>query len=430
VLASKLSNTTSKLDKLSKKWSQTQVAERQVIEVNRWKYTLVKKGLDETIQDLALWQKEFDPSWFLILKVPNPLIDQELRKDELTSSFPSLRSLRSAAREQPPQEKSIFLPGDGVDLSTGREIPFASAKYVQRTGFGKWVLVDSMPCNPEADVYLQTKDVRELARKLSCVDPIAFGILQCRGVIRNLEADSKRPSSFDFVFQIPNELSDPKSLRSYLSLGADHTLTDRLNLAKQLVKSVSYVHTLGFVHKNVRPETILAFQNNKSALGIVFLIGFEKIRMADGRTRRSGDSAWEKNLYRHPHRQGLNPEETYVMQHDIYSLGVCLLEIGIWESFVAYEDDTTGPTPTKSLGIALGDSEFSGPSLMKEHLVALAKHRLPRSMGEKYEQVVVNCLTCLDDDNADFGNQNEFEDADGVLLGVRYIEKVRIELLA
>ena len=28
-------------------------------------------------------------------------------------------------------------------------------------------------------------------------------------------------------------------------------------------------------------------------------------------------------------RQGVHPEEQLVMQHDIYSLGVCLLEIGL-----------------------------------------------------------------------------------------------------
>ena len=39
--------------------------------------------------------------------------------------------------------------------------------------------------------------------------------------------------------------------------------------------------------------------------------------MADGRTLQSGDSAWGKNLYRHPHRQGLHPQDIYVMQHDI-----------------------------------------------------------------------------------------------------------------
>ena len=61
---------------------------------------------------------------------------------------------------------------------------------------------------------------------------------------------------------------------------------------------------------------------------------------------------------------------------------------------------------------------------MKEHLVAPAKRHLSKRMGERYEEIVVNCLTCLDQDNADFGDQSEFEDMDGVLVGVRYIEKV------
>lgn len=30
------------------------------------------------------------------------------------------------------------------------------------------------------------------------------------------------------------------------------------------------------------------------------------------------------------------PAEAYKMQHDIYSLGVCLLEIGLWEPLVKY----------------------------------------------------------------------------------------------
>ena len=33
-------------------------------------------------------------------------------------------------------------------------------------------------------------------------------------------------------------------------------------------------------------------------------------------------------------------------------------------------------------------------------------------------------MTCLDESNLDFGNRSEFEDEDGVLVGVRYIEKV------
>ena len=146
--------------------------------------------------------------------------------------------------------------------------------------------------------------------------------------------------------------------------------------------------------------------------------------MADGQTRRSGDSVWEKNLYRHPYRQGLNPEEIYVMQHDIYSLGVCLLEVGLWESFLSYEDKAPAPFPAAVLGISTKSPEFRQPALMKEHLVALAKRDLAKRMGKRYEKVVVNCLTCLDEDNIDFGDQDEFEDPDDVLVGVKYIEKV------
>ena len=426
VLISKLSIIISKLDKLSKKGSDDRATERQGTGVKRWNYVLIKQGLDEAIEDLALWQKMFDPAWFLIMKVSSPFIDQELsRNGSAVSSFAGASSLRDALREEPLRTVSTFLPKEGLETAQTREIPFATAKCVPRAGSDQWVVVDRIPCDSEADVSLVTKDVRELARKLSSVNPFIFGILRCRGVVRVMDFSSGKPSSFDFIFQIPRELShEPRSLRGYLFSHVNHTLTDRFQLAKQMAKSISYVHTLGFVHKNVRPETILGFQSNDSAFGLFFLVGYEQVRTVDGRTQRSGDSAWEKNLYRHPHRQGLSPENIYIMQHDIYSLGVCLLEVGLWESFVSYEDGVRGPLPAAALGITLDSPEFRQPVLMKEHLIAITKHDLPKRMGERYKEVVVNCLTCLDQDNADFGDQSEFEDLDGVLVGVKYIEKV------
>ena len=176
------------------------------------------------------------------------------------------------------------------------------------------------------------------------------------------------------------------------------------------------------MHKNVRPETVLGFKSDAGRVSF-FLLGFEKIRMADGRTQRSGDSTWEKNLYRHPQRQGLLPDKIYTMQHDIYSLGVCLLEIGLWESFLFYENDT--PTPSQALGLDLEGSDLAQPMRLKDHLVALAEQDLPDRTGPLYKDIVVNCLTCLDPTNADFGDQSEFQDADGVVVGARYIEKVR-----
>ncbi|KAK4541124.1 hypothetical protein LTR36_008349 [Oleoguttula mirabilis] len=105
------------------------------------------------------------------------------------------------------------------------------------------------------------------------------------------------------------------------------------------------MHTLDFVHKSVRPENVIGFDDGCSGPGSFFLIRFQQVRSADGKTYLRGDSAWEKNIYRHPDRQGPYLEQAYSMQHDIYSLGVCLLEIGIWQSPLAYLTDRTVEGP-------------------------------------------------------------------------------------
>jgi len=62
---------------------------------------------------------------------------------------------------------------------------------------------------------------------------------------------------------------------------------------------------------------------------------------------------------------------------------------------------------------------------MKEHLTTLAKRDLPKRIRERYKNIIVNCLTCLDQDNIDFDNQSEFENQDDVLVDVKYIEKIK-----
>jgi len=41
---------------------------------------------------------------------------------------------------------------------------------------------------------------------------------------------------------------------------------------------------------------------------------------------------------------------------------------------------------------------------------------------------VISCLTCLDKTDNGFGDQKEFFDEDGILVGIRYIEKVSLWL--
>lgn len=396
----------------------------------RCKYILLKEGLDKTIEDLATWQKMFDPSWYLILTVPSPQIDAELTRhnEKSVSSFlTSIQTLRNTLRGSDHQEGSIFLPEDGLKSAYISDIPYSSSKVAQRAGSSKTFILDTVPFPAQGNAQRLTKDVRELARKLFHADPIQFGLLKCSGVVRELKPQTALQTSFTFVFKTIEGLSAPQSLRASLLAGeADHSLSDRLEIAKDLARSISFVHTFGFVHKNVRPENILVSTDKASSLGHSFLVGFEDFRNAEGHTLRFGDSAWETNLYRHPRRQGLSPDDYFIMQHDIFSLGVCLLEVGIWESFVLYNwDGTCFPAP---ILCALSGGLSTGPVWAKDLLVTLARDVLPKRMGTKYARVVETCLTCLDEGNADFGDERQFQDADGVLVGVRYIEKVGVNV--
>lgn len=113
------------------------------------------------------------------------------------------------------------------------------------------------------------------------------------------------------------------------------------------------------------------------------------------------------------------------MQQDLYSLGVCLLDIGLWVSLLSGE----GHASTLLAGFDCDDpSAFAGDSSLKDHFMALAKEQLPTRMGKMYTQVAVNWLSCMDETNEEFSNKSEFENADGILIGVKYVEKVKFIL--
>jgi hypothetical protein len=111
------------------------------------------------------------------------------------------------------------------------------------------------------------------------------------------------------------------------------------------------------------------------------------------------------------------------MQHDIYSLGVCLLEIGLWSSFVEYTPNQSTARPQTYDLCAENPNEFSHPEIVKSRLLSLATKELPGKMGTMYARIVESCLTCLDLGNEDFSDEPELQE-DGVAVAVRYIEKV------
>ena len=421
ILAGKLQRACRKLDELLDKPDATRPSE-----VKRWKYIRTKTSLDECIDELQAWQTIFEPPWFLAMRFTHKsgqVVDEKLESHPGGAVIKSAASVRTAIGPVKYAKKSLLLPGDALEFSRAKEISNSTAKLLPRPKSTKWVVIDPIPYN-DTDRDILMRNVRGLASKLASVDPSVFNILRCRGFIR-LPGDANSPEALNLVFDTPDASSQsPRSLRDHLTKRTPHSLTDRFAFARQVANAIGFVHTLGFVHKNVRPENLIEFGSKDTGLGSLYLIGFEQVRTADGRTYRQGDSTWSKDLYRHPDRQGVVPSEDYCMQHDIYGLGVCLLEIGLWDSFLTYDADGESQTAVAALRVDAENFREQPPSAVKDHLVHLAVTQLPLSMGTVFKDVVVNCLTCLDDGNVDFGDRAEFEDEDGVLMGVRYIETV------
>jgi hypothetical protein len=412
-------------------------------EMKKAKYVaFVKRSLQIDFVELEKWQAMLEPSWFLLARSTNPEIARQLEQQAGETidnrAITTMRNLRHVLRSESDNDrqnrKSIFLSQNFLATTDDRlDIPHSSSVQLAYTSSeNRSVVVNTVRQNPQADKHTFANDIRELARVLSQADPMTFGILRCEGVVR-------RDDCFEFVFELPQTLRQPRSLRSVLleSDSCIYSLNDRIELGKLLARSVMFVHNSKFCHKNISPETILILKvddkEGRSQREIPFLVGFEKFRPADGHTYLSGDDDWQKNLYRHPTRQGLSPEEMYQMQHDIYSLGVCLLEIGLWGTFVEFRTapDNAEAEPVPAKGYIQAISEFlpmrngrRRAIQIKEMLLEIAREHLPARIGVKFMEVVVSCLTCLDKGNKDFGDESEFLDTDGILVGVRYAEKV------
>lgn len=416
------------------------------VEVKRFKYPLKKDSLNKAIAELDTWQATSDQSWFLIMRMAGPRIDRALNNHESDStsstavSIPSTITIRTGweARrsfsDKISNSRALSLSSTALSGMQISNIPLSdslmTAHRTHSNGQTSRYVLDRLQNLVSSRSQAFQKDARDLVRHMQHGEPQTFAMLEAKGFVLD---SSSQSTTITLVFRHPPDTLTPRSLRDILVEAPDLSLSRRFKIAKNLAKAVSYVHTFGFVHKNIRPESILVFDTTNTTDCSAFLAGFGSFRRDEGWTLRRGDDALEKNLYRHPSRCGIMPEEDFCMQHDIYSLGVCLLEVGLWGSFIDYPPTGESPALASLLDIpatASSPQEISDFLLDqgKAHFVSLAQSRLPLLMGDHYAEIVETCLTCLDPDNADFGDVSQFQDEDGIRVGARYIEKVCLEI--
>ncbi|EWC47765.1 hypothetical protein DRE_02965 [Drechslerella stenobrocha 248] len=390
------------------------------IEIRRLQYALTRDKLEKSVEELESWQQRFDYSWYLTMATAGPGIDERLasmnetRPDPARLGLPLLRASRAAAglrsaRQEDSGSASVFRSLEKIDHSSIQRIEESSAFIAQRVDSPQQYILDHTPLSSQQPSSVLVKRFRDLGRKLMNADPGEFNLLHCKGVTqRRNDANPHIIRGFTFIFEVPRGLSDPRGLRSLLtSAGSQYTLSSRLKIAKDLARAVNYLHMFGYVHKNIRAENVIVFQGNEPDICSAFLVGFDEARHEDAHSGLMGDQTFENNIYRHPDRQGPGPREYYIMQHDIYSLGVCLLEIGLCTAITSLLQDIESMAFT---------SYRQQSTFVKNVFLRETRQSLPNRMGTTYSKVVETCLTCLDPGNQDFGDETAFQDEDGVLV--------------
>jgi hypothetical protein len=159
------------------------------------------------------------------------------------------------------------------------------------------------------------------------------------------------------VFDFQHPAKEPQSLASiYVSDTPEPSLNVRITLYSQLAVAVLQAHTLRLVHKHIRTDNLLiALSRNEDKSiteAFLFLAGWQNSRVIDCvTTARLVESTVEKAIYKHPKRRAEDgaATEDYSIGHDIYTLGVCMLELLTWEVLVRPKQGVFSP-PVLSSG--------------------------------------------------------------------------------
>jgi hypothetical protein len=169
--------------------------------------------------------------------------------------------------------------------------------------------------------------------------------LNCLGYL-----DNPGESEIVFVYELPNgdiKPSSPSITTLYSIINEKDTastslirkpsLGNRFFVAHALALTVLNIHSSSWVHKNIWSKGVLLFlypnveQPLRSKRLVPYLTGWGLARLQDGNTVQQANFDVVPNLYRHPRRQG-QFTASFKSEHDVYGLGVVLIEIGLWRT--------------------------------------------------------------------------------------------------
>ena len=206
------------------------------------------------------------------------------------------------------------------------------------------------------DTNLAHRDPISVSRFEALMNALRYtpeGAGSCYSVPLGWFEDPKR-SRYAFVYQVPapsisrvlepNETAIPHTLLSFLQHAADSDssnmpcLEDRFRLAFNLASTVLHLHAKGLTHRNINSNNIFFFVHSGSSkpdggklwkTGVIRRPCLTSFDQCDEDLINPHQEPLISSIYRHP-RIERGQRTRYRPAHDIYSLGLILLEIGLW----------------------------------------------------------------------------------------------------
>ncbi|KAL8629903.1 hypothetical protein Q9189_004400 [Teloschistes chrysophthalmus] len=233
---------------------------------------------------------------------------------------------------------------------------------------------------------------------LAGLGPTYLGTLKLRGWV----IDTRR-ARYALVYEIPlpglsmnfAQSTPPRNftLLSFLHHGADTdstnmpSLEDRFRLAFNLSSSLLHLHAKGLLHRNINSRNVIFFTSDEMEIsgdtkpwknGIIrrpFLTSFDQCTED---VYVETEEPFISNIYRHPHSER-GQRSLFKPYYDIYSLGLILLEIGLW-------------MPISKLW----KTRYSRANF-KSRLQTVYTRKLAGKCGTNYMKVVEHCLKAGDE---------------------------------